>query len=444
MTMPIIRKWRARPVTAAAAATMLLPALLAGCSGAKPAGGKDPAAAPPAAALKELGKDEKATVKVMYFDKNYFFQQYGNLFLAKFPNIDIEVVSNQGIYGPGKDYKEEFKKLLDTEKPDVLLINDPAQVEELAADGRLYALDDVMKQDKFDIDRILPSVVDLIKEMGNGKMYALSPTFSSSALYYNKDLFEQYGVPLPTNQMSWEDVLRLAARFPTDGKDDERVYGLAAYSYNKDLAFPYFNAIGTTKGLLPVDPGTMTVTLQTDGWKQVLQLTADALKSGALYAPKSDPQKAGQPVMFDNYLKQNPFVTGKAAMTIDRSYLIQTLAQAKERLKDLKPVNWDIVTVPVDPGNPSVSNTISPIALFAVSATASNTRAAWEVVKYINSDEMARIQSKSSTELLARTAYMKEKDGHNLEPFYTLKPNTLSMLKGMDKLPSGFILSSAK
>jgi len=44
--------------------------------------------------LKQLGKDEQATIKVMSnMDEPFFYQQYGALFSAKYPNIDVQVVS---------------------------------------------------------------------------------------------------------------------------------------------------------------------------------------------------------------------------------------------------------------------------------------------------------------------------------------------------------------
>lgn len=39
---------------------------------------------------------------------------------------------------------------------------------------------------------------------------------------------------------------------------------------------------------------------------------------------------------------------GKVAMTIDGNYMMQNLQEIKDRLKDVRPINWDIVTVQVD------------------------------------------------------------------------------------------------
>ncbi|MFC0213594.1 ABC transporter substrate-binding protein [Paenibacillus chartarius] len=429
-----------RPLYKSAATALMSALLLSACSAAAPAGGtaSGQSSGP---ALKEMGKDEKATIKVMYHDKNFFFQEYGNMFSAKFPNIDVEVVSMQGMYGEGKDYKKEYQKLFDTEKPDVIFVQDLNQLEKLGAEGRLLALDDVIKQDKFDIDQIHPPVIELLKAHGDGKLYGLTPEYYSNVIYYNKDLFEKYGVPLPTNKMSWEDLLQTAKRFPTDGKPEERVYGFAAYNYGgKEVGYMYLSSMAATLGLRSVDPERMSVTMETDGWKRALQTTVDALKSGAVYVPQEE-APMNQPRSYEDYLKSNPFIAGRAAMTMDGSYLMQNLERAKEVIKDMKPVNWDVVTMPVDPNNPDVSNELSLNGIFAVNAQASNLRAAWELVKYINSDEMARVRSKSTESLLTRKAYMKERDGHSLEPFYMLKPASASYYKDFEKVPVGFFMA---
>ena len=408
--------------------------LIAGCN----SGGGDK----PSKTLKELGKDEKASIKVVYWDKSYFFQQYGNLFSAKFPNIDIEVVTMRGFYDSGKDPDEEFQKLVDEEKPDVLLFNSPDQFEKWANDGKLYQLDDVIRQDKFDIENILPNVVEQIKAKGNGNIYGLTPSFYGQALFYNKDLFEKHGVPLPKNKMTWNEVLDLAKRFPKDGQGDNRIYGFAqnasfAFGDKKQVAYQMMNSIGATSGLSFVDPDKGAVTMQSDGWKEALLMTVEALKSGAVFAGNDEKFDPNKPVMMDE--RKDLFATGKVAMTVEGSYMISSLQRAKETMKDVTPVNWDIVTVPVDPKNPEVSNSVFLSGLFAVNANSSNPRAAWELVKYINSDEMAKLLTKSEDgAMLSRTAYVKEREGRSMEPFYMLKMNESSLYKNFNKVPGGF------
>ncbi|MGF9912839.1 extracellular solute-binding protein [Paenibacillus ehimensis] len=414
-------------------AGLALAVLLTGCTSGG-AGDK------PSKTLKELGKDEKASIKVVYWDKNYFFQKYGNLFSAKFPNIDVQVVSMQGMFrNPNKDMNKEFQKLIDDEKPDVLMFQSSDLFERWANDGKLYQLDDVIRQDKFDVENILPSVIEQIKAKGNGNIYGLAPFFYSQALFYNKDLFEKYGVPLPKNKMSWDEVLDLAKRFPKDGQGDNRIYGFAssgAFLDKKRISLDLMSSIGWTSGLSYVDAGKGTVTLQSEGWKNALVTAMEALKSGAVYTGTDNKPAPNKTVLMDD--GRSLFAAGKVAMTLDGSYAMPNLQNARNLPED-PPVNWDIVTVPVDPKNPDVSNTVSLSDLFAVNVDSSNPRAAWELVKFINSDEMAKLQAKSEDgSLLSRTAYVKERNGRSLEPFYMLNSNEDMLMKGMDTIPFGF------
>lgn len=421
---------------------LALSVLAAGCNSGTPAGSDEGKGTK---TLKELGKDEKASIKVVYYDKNAFFNQYGNLFSAKYPNIEVHVVETHDISGPGKDMKKEFQKLIDEEKPDVLVFHSPDLFKEWANDGKLYKLDEVIRQDKFDTENIVPSVMELIKSKGDGNIYGLAPYFYSQALFYNKDLFEQYGVPLPKNKMSWEEVLQLAQRFPKDGQGDKRIYGFARNSAdwsvygseNKALHYYLMRQIGATSGMSDIDPDK-GVTLQTEGWKHALSLAAAALKSGAVYTGKTGEMPASANSE-EERLKQDLFVTGKIAMTIESPYMIGNILQAKEKLKDVAPVNWDVVTVPVDPKNPDASSSFDVSEIFAVNANSSSPRAAWELVKYVNSDEMARLLSKTENfGFLSRTAYVKERDGRSLEPFYMLNMSDSGLMNGDEKIPPEF------
>jgi multiple sugar transport system substrate-binding protein len=110
-------------------------------------------------------------------------------------------------------------------------------------------------------------------------------------------------------------------------------------------------------------------------------------------------------------------------MAFKYSYEVQQITQAKEQLKDVTPVNWGIVTAPVDPSNRNQSSYFSLGNTFAVSANSGSPRAAWEFVKYVNSDGFAKLKSKSSYgNLLSRTVHNADKDGRSMEPFYKLEP----------------------
>lgn len=410
--------WRQGIGTAAGIA--LLAGLLAGCSG----GGKD--------ALKELGKNDQATIKVMYYDENSFFQQYGSLFISKFPNIDVEIANTQSMYSEG--YSEDaFQKFVDEKKPDVLMLS-ADQYEKFAQDGKLYALDSVIEQDKYKLDTMNPAILKLLRDKGNGQIYGFAPSFNNQALFYNVDLFKKYGVELPKDAMSWNEVLDLAKRFPTDGDEKDRVYGFG--TQNGSTLFSMLFTISGTNGLRMLNPDGTQLTMSGDGWKQAFQTVTDAVRSKAVYMPGMDQMQSGQTMQ--EWYMQDPFIAGKAAMMIDYPYKVQNIKQAKESMKELKNLNWGLVTAPVDPSNRNKSNTFGIYNIFAVNAKSANLRAAWEFVKYVSGEDFARVRAKSTMgELLTRTSYNADVDGVSMEPFYKLEPAD-DMSTGLEKAPDSF------
>ncbi|OXS58238.1 hypothetical protein B1A99_13570 [Cohnella sp. CIP 111063] len=390
---------------------ILVLGLLSACSG----GGKKEGELAP------LGKDEEAKIKVMFWDQSIFFQEYGNMFATQFPNIEIEVANMQSIYNQSaaETMEEQLDKFLEAHKPDVLMLQ-TAEYERLAQNGTLFALDSVIGQDQFETEGIHPAILKLLREQGGGKLYGLSPEFSSSALYYNIDLFNKYGVELPRDSMSWEEVFELAKRFPTDGDKDSKIYGLSMDTY-LDLS-NLIQTIGSGQDLRMLSADGSSFNIDTDSWKKVFESVIGAVKSGALYVPDAEARAFNFKTM-EEMFQRNLFVMGRSAMAVKRSYEVQQILQAKEMLKEVTPVNWGIVTVPVDPNNRNQSSYFNLGSIFAVSSNSANPRAAWEFVKYINGDSFAKLKSKSLYgSLLSRTEHNPDKDGRSMEPFYMLEP----------------------
>jgi multiple sugar transport system substrate-binding protein len=403
---------------------VLTAALLAGCS----SGTGDKAA-----------EDTPITLKVVYYDERSFYQQYGMLFYALHPNVEFEVVSTQSIRPePGEDYRELMNAFIEEEKPDILML-DTNQYEQMAGEGKLVELDTRIAQEEFDVEGLLPGMVDFLRDKAGGKLYGLTPEFYSQAIYYNKDLFTEHGVPLPEDKMSWDQLLQLAARFPTDGKEGERIYGLKM-GYQTSL-FQMANGIGASQGLSFVNPSNKQVTINTDSWKKVFETAHAALESGALYT--QDPFQARNGTTYEDYIYGDPFISGKVAMAIDGTHLMTQIDEAANFASESqKPIsNWDLVTMPVDPQRPDESTNINFYNIFAINAASQNIDTAWEFIQYIHGDDYARVTSKTDTgRMPIRTKYIADEEGHRLEAFYALKPSQIDLYKGFDKLPQDFFM----
>ncbi|BBI35015.1 ABC transporter substrate-binding protein [Cohnella abietis] len=383
----------------------------------------------------EERSDTRSTLKVMYYDKNGYYYQYGMLFSALYPNVDVEVVSTNDInYEDGEDRNKALIKFIDEQKPDVLMLS-AEQYKQLSNEGRLYDLDARAKRDKYDLDGIVPGVISYIRELSEGKLYGLSPSFYSKAVYYNKDLFTQYGVPLPEDKMSWDSLLQLAARFPTSGTGEDRIYGIQR-KHSYDL-YNLGTNIGSTMGLDVFNVSSMKMTINTDSWKAAFETAQKAIQSGAMYTIEN--QGAMSYNTYEDYLFESPFINGKIAMVVDDNGLRNQIKAAQSANKERAIKNWDIVTVPVNPQNPDVTDTMSIDQIFAIDAKSTNIEAAWKFISYVNSDEFAKVKSKiNSGSLPVRTKYIKDEEGHNLQAFISLKPVEATLYKDYDKLPNEF------
>ena len=386
--------------------------------------------------LPELGENAKATIKVTYWDEGSFFRDFGNLFLMQYPNIDVEVVSTNSIYSPDKDPVEAMKEFIETEQPDVLMLGS-YNINELIRDNMLYELDPVIAQDRFDIENMLPEAVEGLRNMGNGKLYGLAPTFSSSALFYNKTLFTEHGVPLPTDGMTWEQVLQLAEQFPTDGDEESRIYGL---DINRSPGSDSWRLLqlGTEQGLTYVDPASKRVTMNTDSWKKTAELALRLATSKAVYEQSSD--NLVQMRTYEEHLLSDPFIAGQTAMKVQDSHLLGNLREAKSQLNDKFRIEWDVVSVPVHADQTSSSGSFSFNQIFAINAKSPNLRAAWEFVKFINSDAVARVTSRAPAlgGLPVRTEYIRNEEGIHVEAFYKQGVQRNDLYLSYNELPQEF------
>lgn len=383
--------------------------------------------------------DQNHTVKVLYYDEQQFYRDYGELIMARYQNLDIEVISTGGLYpsepDPDFNYDEALLKLIEDTNPDVLMLAE-SQYRNYYEEGRLLDLEPLIERDKFDIETVAPGILQLLRDNAGGTLHGLAPQFYNDALYYNIDLFDAYNIPHPTDQMTWEEIFMLAQRFPVDdGGVDDRIYGytIGEYARPSDL----LQRIAVTEGMVFVDPLQKQVTVQGDDWNRIFSMIVDLYRSDAVPEPVDPNERFSGAMSFEDFLMRHPFTAGRAAMTIDGPYLLNNLKDIADRLPE-RVFQYGLVTAPVDPKNPDRGGNMSVYNIFAVHAESTQVDAAWEVVKFINSEDMARIKSRSSYELLSRTT-QSERFGVNIEAFYKLNPQSMQNLyEGFDDLPPSF------
>lgn len=379
------------------------------------------------------------SMKVMFWDESYFFQQYGDLFAMQYPNVDIEVINTQSIYnsndGEITDYNKAVRDFIDKEQPDVVMVS-MENYEKMVAEGTLMELDTFIERDKYNTETIYPALIDMLKEKGGGKLYGLSPSFSGSAVFYNTDLFNKYGIELPHDGMTWQEIMDLARRFPTDGDEKTRIYGYGA-NYSMGLN-NLVQMIASAEGLNYINPDTLKITINTDSWKRVYKMALDATEAKAVYNPTDNGFMGGS---MEDYYKSQLFLMGRMAMTIGDPYMLQNMKEAKNAIKDYKPFQLGMVAGPVDPADPETTRSIYFSEIFAIRGGSPNADAAWDFLKFVNGEDYARIKSRTlNNGLLSRMGFNKEYDGNSLDVFYKLKPKLgeSNYSRLAEKIPNDF------
>ncbi|MFS0726851.1 ABC transporter substrate-binding protein [Paenibacillus sp. 1P07SE] len=159
-----------------------------------------------------LAEEGELALRVQASQYNNFMTTFGKPFIIRHPSVRIELVTEPSQI----QTLEEFRLWVEQEQPDIYSIPLPYYAA-LAAEGELQPLDAWIKRDGLDMEAFHEPVIRLLRETGGGQIYGLTPEFAANGIYINKALFEQHGVPLPTDGMTWEELLHTAARFNGTG-----------------------------------------------------------------------------------------------------------------------------------------------------------------------------------------------------------------------------------
>jgi multiple sugar transport system substrate-binding protein len=246
-------------------ALLLSIGLLGGCtSGEKAGDGKG--TANKGAAPKEAGiqLDLQTPVKLLFYDESnmseeVFNERFVQPVKKQFPNVSFEVVK------PGKGtYVSELTA--SGIAPDLFITT--AWSFPLEINTKLIAnLDEWIVKDKLDLNGYQPAIVDTIRSFSpNGGLFALPYSNYASALYYNKDIFDKFGIPYPKDGMTYEEAIALGKQVT---RTDSGVQYTGFFPGNYSFTYALFK-----KGF--VDVANKKVSFNNPEMKQTFEL----LKSG--------------------------------------------------------------------------------------------------------------------------------------------------------------------
>ncbi|MDF2726107.1 MAG: extracellular solute-binding protein family 1 [Paenibacillus sp.] len=175
---------------------------------------------------------------------------FSNFIQKKYPNVTFKVLGGNNEKVPDLVAAGVKFDLIQSTAPELIIDN-----------GLQDDLTDLIKKYNYDLNKLEPAVLDLIKLIGDGKIYGFPNGVATVALFYNKTLFNKFGVSYPTSGMTWDQVFELAKRLT-------RNEGGVQYQGFVDYTSYIANANQMSQGY--VDPKTGKATLNNDNWRKFM------------------------------------------------------------------------------------------------------------------------------------------------------------------------------
>jgi multiple sugar transport system substrate-binding protein len=388
-------------------AAVLLASLAAACGGGDTAGkeGAQPAGEVPA---------RKEPVEIVFYSPNagrtpeQFMSENGNDIKQKFPHVTVKFVQ----FGKGT----ETADLLSSGQPIDIIISSTSTINELVNYQLQYDISGLIKTYKYDLSRLEPSSVQFMRDYANGGMYGLPVRTNTFNLFYNKDLFDKFGVAYPKEGSTWDEIYDLARKLTrVDG--GVQYFGLTtSYSHmitNNQLSVPAY------------DTKTDKVMIEDDKFKAVVS------NFSRFY------QIAG-----NEYV--NDLLTKHLALFEKDERAAMYAYYGSQMLTSPATFNWDVISMPSFKETMGTAPQQSP-AYFSIAGMSKYKEQAFEILAYLTSDEFQLKQSKEGTIPTVKSADVKSAyaqnqkayTGKNIKSFFPEKSAPISNKDKYNGIASG-------
>ena len=349
--------------------------LMAGCGNNNAASSSGQSSSQPqsqADAQKESGKPEEESkassgekekiIVSTWTDSMEEFKEMKEKFESLHSDIEVELLEF-----PSAEYKDKLvTTLAGGADLDVITHKNNAEYADIASKNQLLDLGELVKRDNVDIAPYGPLFEGL---QIDGKTYGLPYEKTAWVLYYNKDLFDAAGVPYPSDDMTWDQFRELAKKM-TSGEGTERIAGAYLHTWPQT-----WYGMALQKGCSIIDQDLSE-------FEKALQFRLDLEADGSIMT-YTDAKAT-------NAHYKTEFANGRTAMNIMGDFHAAQLRDLEET-GDVT-FDWDIAAMP-HPEGVEANTTWGTAMPISVNANSKHQEAAWEFVKFVSSEEGAKISA---------------------------------------------------
>lgn len=221
----------------------------------------------------------------------------------------------------------------------------------------------------------------------DGRQYALPKYHGALAVYYNMDLFDQFGVPYPTTGWTYEDYARAmqALTRDVDGNRGTDIWG-STLDPVYDRVQIHINSFG---GHI-VDPQ--------DSANCMLDEPEAVAAVDWLRAHLWDDRTMATPLVLNRVETRQAFWEGRVAMVEDGSWALKDI---------LANADFRVGVVPF-PRGPARRATLATTDGFAINARTPHPQEAWELVKFLTSKQYGLAMAEANFLQPARASLVPE------------------------------------
>lgn len=340
---------------------------LAACNSAAPAPQAEPAdtSAEKAAPVEAPAEEEQAVVEEapaepveLTFgvwgdpEELKILQELADSFHEENPNVTITVNVS--------DWDTYWDKLQTTlaagNPPDIFAMDAPLYPDYQSRDV-LLNLQSYIDRDNFDLSGYYDTSLTCY-ETADG-YYGLPRDIQPSVMYYNKDMFDEAGVPYPDESWTWDDMIEAGKKLTKDTDGDGTIDQYAIWADIWDMELLWASLVWEEGGEI-INADYSKTLLADQGAMDAWNLIHDMIFEYQIMPNPSVAEQFG-----------DPFESGNAAMTPAGHWVVPLYSKVD--------FNWDVAPLPQGKERVSIVNSVG----FVVAKDSAHPEEAWEFLKFL-------------------------------------------------------------
>jgi multiple sugar transport system substrate-binding protein len=362
-----------------------------GCESESAISGQSPAANPSSAS-----PDNELFIFTgdQLFNKRYLKEENFDLLIGqyirkKFPDVKIKHVQWDN---PGRQYQDLVAA---GTIPDIILEDARRNTYRSIRKYDLqWDMTDLIKKYNFDTSQLNPAMMQQSINTSDGKLYSLPFEGSDYLLFYNKDIFDKFGVDYPKPGMTYDEAYELTKKLTRQEGD---------ITYKGYQQHPEYYMTYNQLSEPALDPNEDKASLVSNKWVRIV-----------------DNLRRFYDIPGNQFTTVKDFPKGHIAMAVDVEESIVDWSQNKD-------LNFDVSTVPVFPEASSFKYQPYSVGAF-ITKQSTKKELAFQVLSYLLSEEVQIERAKQgiSSPLITKAvqeAYgqgVQQLKGKNLQTLFAL------------------------